>query len=119
MRQDVYSVAYDEAHAELHNIMNRFEELKRRKQSLESVVAVLGPILGIQGAGPVVAPSADTLPMGLVASPEPANYTFNQVPVPLPETEDGVVDPFQRRVRNALKFTNSNGRVHRGLQSVS
>jgi hypothetical protein len=119
MRQDVYSVAYDEAHAELQNITNRFEELKRRKQSLESVVAVLGPILGIQGAGPEVAPSADTLPMGLVASPEPANYTFNQVPVPLPETEDGVVDPFQRRVRNALKFTSNNGRLHRGLQSVS
>ncbi|MGA2729485.1 MAG: hypothetical protein ABSE96_16885 [Terracidiphilus sp.] len=117
MRQDVYSVAYDEANAELQNITNRFEELKRRKQSLESVVAVLGPILRIQGAGSATALSADVLPMGLVASPEPANYTFNQVPVPLPETEDG--DPFQRRVRNALKFTSNNGRVHRGLQSVS
>ncbi len=117
MRQDVYSVAYDEANAELQEITKRFEELKRRKQSLESVVGVLGPVLGIQGASPDAAPSAEVLPMGLVASSEPANYTFNQVPVPLPETED--VDPFQRRVRSALKFTSNNGRLHRGLQSVS
>jgi len=117
MRQDVYSVAYDEANAELHDITKEFEELKRRKQSLEGVVAVLGPLLGLQAAGLEVVPSAHALPMELVATPEPVNYTFNQVPVPLPETEDG--DPFQRRVRNALKFTSNNGRVHRGLQSVS
>ena len=115
MRQDVYSVAYDEANAELQNITQRFEELKRRKQTLESVVAVLGPILGIQVPGPEAVRSVDVVPIG---PPEPVNYTFNQVPVPLPETEDGVIDPFQRRVRQALKFTSHNGRQHRGLQSV-
>jgi len=119
MRQDVYSVAYDEANAELQAILKRYDELNRRKRTLESVVAVLGPILGQQARGPEAVRPAGPIPVGTASSPEPTNYTFNQVPVPLPETEDGVIDPFQRRVRNALKFTSGNGRERRGLQSVS
>jgi hypothetical protein len=119
MRQDVYSVAYDEANAELQDILKKYEELNRRKRTLESVVGVLGPILGQQARGPEAIRPAGPVPVGQASTPEPTNYTFNQVPVPLPEAEGGVIDPFQRRVRNALKFSSNNGRERRGLQSVS
>jgi hypothetical protein len=117
MRQDVYRVAYDEANAELLAITKRFEELKGRKTSLEGVVAVLRPMLGIDAPSSQapVQPAEVQLTQS-VAAQEPANYTFNQVPGPLPEPEEETSDPFQRRVRNALKFSNGNGRDQRGLQ---
>jgi hypothetical protein len=117
MRQDVYRVAYDEAHAELLEISKRFEELLRRKESLQSVVTALGPMMGVVSAGQ--APQQANAPAAPApqAPQEPANYTFNQVPVPLPEGDESTTDPFQRRVRNALKFSsNNNGHEHRGLQ---
>lgn len=118
MRQDVYRVAYDEAHSELLFISKKFEELRRRKESLESVVAALGPMLGA-AAPQKPQPVSDATSPAPQATPEPANYTFNQVPVTLPETDEAITDPFQRRVRNALKFSsnnNGNGHEHRGLQ---
>lgn len=48
MRQDVYRVAYDEANAELNEIMGRFEQLKLRKDRIEKVVEVLKPLVGIE-----------------------------------------------------------------------
>jgi hypothetical protein len=117
MRQDVYRVAYDEANAELLEITKRFEELKGRKTSLEGVVAVLRPMLGVDvppsqvPARPVESQSTQS-----AAAHEPANYTFNDVSGALPEPEEETSDPFQRRVRNALKFSNGNGRDQRGLQ---
>jgi hypothetical protein len=113
MRQDVFRVAYDEANAELLAIIKKFEELRQRKESLEGVVTVLGPILGIE------IPSSAPAEASSVAQPlpsEPANYTFNQVSAPLPELEDDISDPFQRRVRNALKFSSNNGHGNHGLQ---
>jgi hypothetical protein len=135
MRQDVYRVALDEAHAELIGISKRFEDLRQRKESLESVVAALGPMLGIAAALPsetqqrLATPAAELSLPEPQASPEPqapaepADYTFNQVPAPLPD--ESVNDPFQRRVRNALKFSsgngnnsNNNGHDRRGLQTA-
>jgi hypothetical protein len=115
MRQDVYRVALDEAQVELVDISKRFEELRQRKETLESVVAAIGPMLGIaeaakrEGAPAVVE----------MASPEPQ---ASQEPTPLPD--ESITDPFQRRVRNALKFSNgnnnngnnNNGHERRGLQ---
>jgi hypothetical protein len=117
MRQDVYRVAYDEAHSELLEISKRFEELRQRKESLESVVIALGPMLGVLPA--TQAPQStgevpDPIPQN---APEPANYNFNQVAATSPEGDESITDPFQRRVRNALKFSsNNNGQEHRGLQ---
>jgi hypothetical protein len=121
MRQDVYRVALDEAQTELIDISKRFEELRQRKESLESVVAALGPMLGIAAAAKqepaavteISSPEAPSSP-----APEPA-YTFDQVPAPL--ADESITDPFQRRVRNALKFSNgnnnnNNGQERRGLQ---
>lgn len=116
MRQDVYRVAYDEAHAELLDISKRFEELLRRKESLESVVTALGPMMGIAGTVPVQQAS-QAPPPASQGPQEPVNYTFNQVPAALPDGDESTTDPFQRRVRNALKFSsNNNGHEHRGLQ---
>jgi hypothetical protein len=117
MRQDVYRVAYDEANAELVEITKRFEELKGRKTSLEGVVAVLAPVLGME-----VPSHAPVQPVEIARTESPAppaesaNYTFNEAPGRLPEPEEEISDPFQRRVRNALKFSNNNGHDHRGLQ---
>lgn len=116
MRLDVYSVAYEEANSELLDITKRFELLRRRKECLESVVASLAPILGVEVPAkttlepPRTAPSAPPQPPG-----DPGSYTFNQVPVPLPGVEETGGDPFQRRVRNALKMGNAD-QEHRGLQ---
>ena len=115
MRLDVYSVAYEEANSELLEITKRFEQLRRRKETLEGLIAAISPILGLaaQPKAPVeVAKDHATTPQ---ATGEPGSYTFNQVPVPLPDTEETGGDPFQRRVRNALKLGGSNPE-HRGLQ---
>jgi hypothetical protein len=117
MRQDVYRVAYDEAHAELLDISKRFEELLRRKESLQSVVTALSPMMGVAPAAQVPQQTAPAAAPTQAGPQEPGNYTFNQVPVPLPEGDESTTDPFQRRVRNALKFSsNNNGHEHRGLQ---
>jgi hypothetical protein len=124
MRQDVYGVAYEEARAELLEIVRRFEELRRRKESLESVVIALGPVLGIEGRGraavqPITAQtgkdsskSAAELPLS-----QQSNPALTPVVVPTPAAEEPITDPFQRRVRDALKFSASNnGHDQKGLQ---
>lgn len=128
MRQDVYRVALDEAQVELVDISKRFEELRKRKDTLESVVAALGPMLGVAEAKRTEA-QQEPAPMAIEkaalepqASPEQYAYTFDQAPAPLPD--ESITDPFQRRVRNALKFSNgnannnnnNNGHERRGLQ---
>ncbi len=116
MRQDVYGVAYQEARSELLDISNRFEQLRQRKEHLEGVVGALGPLLGAKAAPAshaAEAPKVATVEPGAAA--EPASYTFNQVEVSSPTAEEPVSDPFQRRVRNALKF-GSLTRERDGLQ---
>jgi hypothetical protein len=118
MRLDVYSVAYEEAHSELLEITKRFELLRRRKESLEGLVAAIGPILGLEAHPKASTDSVkESAPVSPQPSGEPVAYTFNQVPVPLPGVEETGGDPFQRRVRNALKFGNSS-QEHRGLQTA-
>lgn len=116
MRQDVFRVAYDEANAELLAITKKFEELRQRKESLEGVVTVLGPVLGIEVPTIGAARSAEANSAVVPAPPDPANYTFNQVSAPLPELDEDISDPFQRRVRNALKSSGNNGHGNHGLQ---
>jgi hypothetical protein len=117
MRQDVYKVAYDEAHSDLLEISKRFEELLHRKEHLESVVAALAPMMGVPLATPAAQQVSEPKPPVSEPAPEPANYTFNQVAAAVPEADEAITDPFQRRVRNALKFSsNNNGHEHRGLQ---
>lgn len=104
MRQDVFVVAYQEARSELLDLTSRFEQLRLRKERLEGVVAALGPILGIAAAAPVEA--KPVLAAAAPTGPAEPFYTFNQVVVPEQDEESTTTDPFQRRVRNALKFGN-------------
>jgi hypothetical protein len=104
MRQDVYRVAYDEANAELMEMRSRFEELRSRKERLEGVIAVLGPMMALSASSSASVPIEMTQiepPSKTEVGAEPADYSFNQVSVPLPDLDSG--DPFKRRVRNALR----------------
>ncbi|HVZ82623.1 MAG TPA: hypothetical protein VG893_03030 [Terracidiphilus sp.] len=112
MRQDVYNVAYQEAKSELLDITCKFEQLRQRKTRLEGVVAALGPMLGAPATAPVnvVAP-LEVVPQQ-APQPEPAPveapaYTFNQIASSGEEADDATNDPFERRIRNALKFGNT------------
>ena len=117
MRQDVYRVAQDEAHSELLEISKRFEELRRRKESLESVVTALAPMLGVAIPTPTTQPAYEPAPPAPQGTAEQANHTFNEASAPQADSEESITDPFQRRVRNALKFSSSNnGHEHKGLQ---
>jgi hypothetical protein len=108
MRLDVYSVAYDEANSELLAIKKRFEQIRRRKECLELVIATLGPILTSE---PVAARFAEPVRSAPQPIEEPVVYTFNQVPAPTQDVQESGGDPFQRRIRSALK-------EHRGLQTA-
>ncbi|HTB95949.1 MAG TPA: hypothetical protein VK716_03005 [Terracidiphilus sp.] len=122
MRQDVFRVAYEEAQSELLDITVQFEQLKVRKKRLEVAISVMAPLFGDEAktskpSGPELVETiiAEPEPAELAASREPVNYTFNEVPVPLPDIEETGGDPFKRRVRNALRF-GILGREENGLQ---
>jgi len=117
MRQDVYKVALDEANSELIEISNRYDELRRRKESLESAVMALGPILGMQVAAQPQQNAGEPMSPTPQGVSDPASYSYNQPSNAPSESDDTVADPFQQRVRNALKFSSSNnGHEHKGLQ---
>lgn len=109
MRQDVFVVAYLEARSELSDINGKFEQLRQRKEMLEGVVAALGPMLGKGKAE--AEPKPAPIAAATESSAEPA-YTFNQVALPQQDEESAITDPFQRRLRNALKL---NGHKREGL----
>ena len=98
MRQEVFAVAYQEARSELLDITCKFEELLQRKERLEAVVAALGPMLGVSAA---VMPAPAEMARESVAEPAPS---FGQVAAQEQDDESSITDPFQRRLRNALKF---------------
>jgi hypothetical protein len=127
MRQDVFGVAYQEAKSELLEISSRFEQLRQRKERLQGVIAAIAPMIGVPApVAPTSAPAAQVAPTAPVPvaisnehpsapAPEPVAYTFDKVQVPAAGEDESSTDPFQRRVRNALKF-GSNGRDREGLQ---
>ena len=53
MKEEVYRFAFDEANAELSQIMGEFEQLRQRKDRIEKVVEALKPLAGneAQAAG--------------------------------------------------------------------
>lgn len=105
MRQDVFSVAYQEAKSELLDITCKFEQLRQRKERLEGVVAVLGPLLGQAVPTQAVVEVRPMPALEPAAEPEPT-YTFNQIsPVAEAVEEEETTDPFQKRLRDALKFS--------------
>lgn len=111
MTPNPYSVAFDKALAEVTEITARFEQLHVRKSQLENLVAVLQPMFsgeaGITSAEmthqalPQEHPGPQLVNETEAVSEEPANYSYLDVPAPLPE---GDGDPFQRRVKTSFRF---------------
>ncbi|MDE3187562.1 MAG: hypothetical protein KGM96_08590 [Acidobacteriota bacterium] len=119
MRQDVYRVAYDEAISELSDIINKYEQLRQRKERVEKAVEVLKPLVGayarassvnqnVAGSSPdEPPPPADPSPnSGVEAVAVPAavlQRVEEPISYPAPQAVDTSSDPFQRRINNALK----------------
>ncbi len=84
MRQVVYRVAFDEASAELSEILNRFEQLRSRKDRVEKVVEALKPLLaGNESPAPALSLHAEWAPASVqtpTSAPVPI-HTPVQVPV--------------------------------------
>jgi hypothetical protein len=107
MRQEAYQFAYEEASAELGDIVGEFEQLRLQKERLEQVVAALRPFLGLEAEHtasdqqnaflrpePVQQlPEPVAFPMQLVREPSPMPIEFASEPSP---------DPFQRRIDSVL-----------------
>jgi hypothetical protein len=51
MKEEVYRFAFDEANAELSQIMGEFEQLRQRKDRIEKVVEALKPLAGNEAQG--------------------------------------------------------------------
>ncbi len=109
MRQEVYRVAFDEAKAELAELLGRFEQLRQRKDRIEKVVEALKPLMGAEGQGATqertLAPehvAAVSERPGSYAPPEASQSALEPVPQAVQQGADESGDPFQRRVDNAI-----------------
>jgi hypothetical protein len=105
MRHEVYRVAYDEAHAELNEILGKFEQLRIRKDKVEKLVEALKPLLSSGDLQtrplertPAIAErqSAGTEQPAVPAQPEPVVVAVNSIPYPVQQAVDAG-DPFSRR----------------------
>lgn len=106
MTQDTYRFAYDEANAELREIVGQFEQLRARKEQIEQVVKALQIVMdeaALEDAGASVEPA----PFLVQALEEPKVEIMAET---YPELEpepafagEQSADPFQRRIDNALR----------------
>src|SRR5690242_8760057 len=105
MTQETYRFAYEEANAELREIMAHFEVLQARKEQMEQVVAALNVVLANEGKASQVA--GEQIPFIVHQSVEIlANDRNEPMPEPAFEPEPAYVesaDPFQRRIDMALR----------------
>ena len=123
MTQETYRFAYEEANAELREILGQFDLLQARKAQIEQVVEALKALL-VEGpmAEIIAAPAAEAAPylvqQAVEASaeakpdvaqemfpeptlqPDPAFNADNAEPAYAGEQSS---DPFQRRIDNALR----------------
>ncbi len=108
MRQDVFVVAYQEAKSELLDITCRFEELRQRKEKLEGVLTALGPLVGAEAPAPaatsIPAEAGPMLGTLIETTSEPVQPAL-QAETPVAQDEEDITDPFQRRLRDALRFS--------------
>lgn len=108
MRQEVYRVAYDEAKAELGEILGKFEALRLRKDRIEAVVDALKPLMGAETptAGPDRLTTAERPAAPAEHAPSLVQESAPQVPEPVSQpvqqAAEESTDPFQRRVENAI-----------------
>lgn len=96
MRQEVYRVAYDEASAELSEILGKFEQLKLRKDRMEKVVEALKPLVALEAPSFSSERPAHAAEVVAHTPPEPVQSTPNPIPYPVQSAPQGN-DPFGRR----------------------
>ena len=107
MTQETYRFAYDEANAELRDIVVQFEQLEARKGQLERVVQALRALISEAPASEMVTADAEPAPYLVQntaetpAAPESLPQPAME-PVPVFAAEQSS-DPFQRRIDNALR----------------
>jgi hypothetical protein len=97
MRQEVYRVAYDEANAELSEILGRFEQLRLRKDRVEKVVEALKPLVGSEGMTLGADQKKEPGVPQHEVSPESAPSTPSPIPYPVQQPSMAPSDPFARR----------------------
>ena len=103
MRQEVYRVAFDEAKAELADLLGRFEQLRQRKDRIEKVVEALKPLMGAEGAATPERVAVVTERQASYAlPPEPSQPAPEPVPQAVQQGTEESSDPFQRRVDSAV-----------------
>jgi hypothetical protein len=102
MRQEVYRVAFDEANAELSEILGKFEQLRIRKDRVEKVVEALKPLVASEAA--TVASDLKHEPAErphevptLHATSESAQSAPSPIPYPVQQPAMAPSDPFARR----------------------
>jgi hypothetical protein len=106
MRQEVYRVAFDEASAELSEILGKFELLRARKDRIEKVVEALKPLIAssettasVLERTSVSQASEPSLSHTPHAPAEPAQ----PAPIPYPvQPANPSSDPFARRLESAV-----------------
>jgi hypothetical protein len=110
MTPQPYQNAYDTALLELAEIAATFEQLRARKVMLEAAVHALEPFFAsTEGATQAsVESEAEHQPVGdesVIAVEQTAEeFSFRDVPSPLPELAETGGDPFQRRVKTSFRF---------------
>jgi hypothetical protein len=107
MRQEVYRVAFDEASAELSEILAKFEQLRLRKDRVEKVVEALKPLVASEAqatstervAAPAERQSAEKDGPGHSVSEPSQPTTPSPIPYPIQQPAS---DPFSRRIETAV-----------------
>lgn len=107
MRQEVYRVAFDEASAELSEILGKFELLRLRKDRIEKVVEALKPLVAALESQPAASnpvPLERQAPVEMssqYAAPEPVQTAPSPIPYPVQPVMQNS-DPFARRMESAV-----------------
>src|SRR6266568_22093 len=129
MRQETYRTAYDEANAELQDIILQFDELCLRKDQVEKVVEALKPFVGLHSESTaeeldaayamsesaqaasepieftfttIAEPSTESVPVAMAMEAEPVEIAAEATPEQVAYFRQPSSDPFQRRIDDAL-----------------
>ena len=110
MTPQPYQNAYDTALAQLTEIAAQFEQLRARKVLIESAIHALQPFFASSEDGAAtLGTETENQPVPsehFAAGPESASeeYSFKDVPSPLPDIAETGGDPFQRRGKSSFRF---------------
>jgi hypothetical protein len=95
VHEEIYRVAFDAANSELTGISMEVERLRSRKEHIEKLVAVLEPLVAVEGQA-VTQVSGESAPHEETKPAEEASAVVNG------GSETFVADPFQRRIDHVL-----------------